>query len=176
MITQEQIERRREIARNYRARNLEKCRLREKLLKRSKPKTYRIWANMKQRCHNPSNWAYKYYGARGIVVCERWHAYKNFAADVGEPEKGMTLDRIDNNGNYCPDNVRWTSRLVQSRNRSDSWLTQHIAQWIWYMRYDLRWRVQDIASFFGKPVSTVGNCLYSKTWNPPQKRIGRVAA
>lgn len=175
-MTDAQREKARAAGRRYRARNLEACRLRDKLLKRSKPKSYRIWANMKQRCHNPSNWAYKWYGARGIRVCERWQTYANFAADVGEPGPGMTLDRIDNNGDYAPDNFRWTTRSVQSRNRRDSWLNEHIVQWIWYMRYDLGWKVQEIAVFFGKPLSTVGNCLYSKTWNPPATRTGRKAA
>jgi hypothetical protein len=159
----------------YRAKNLDRLRERDRERMRNMPKSYKVWLAMRSRCNNPNFWAYSYYGGRGIKVCARWDSYANFAADMGEPN-GLTLDRIDNDGDYTPDNCRWTSRLEQSRNRSDSWLTEHIAKWIWYMRYDLGWKITEIASFFGKPTSTVGNCLYSKTWNPPSIRIGKAAA
>lgn len=69
------------------------------------------------RCHNPDHRAYKWYGARGIEVCERWHDFENFLADVGfDPFPKATLDRIDNDKGYSPDNVRWATHAEQHSN------------------------------------------------------------
>lgn len=80
---------------------------------------YGIWDAMKQRCRNPNCQIFKYYGGRGIKVCERWiQSFQNFLDDMGpRPAKGYQLDRIDNDGNYEPGNVRWVSNKVQSRNK-----------------------------------------------------------
>ena len=86
--------------------------------KNRKPsKVYSIWDAMRQRCSNPKTINFKYYGGRGITVCDRWHVFENFLADMGEPLQGLSLDRIDNNGNYEPGNCRWTTRLIQNRNK-----------------------------------------------------------
>lgn len=84
---------------------------------KSKSRTYRIWANMKSRCTNPNFDSYKYYGARGISVCSRWQLFENFLEDMGEPEESLTLDRIDNDGDYCPSNCRWITMKEQCANR-----------------------------------------------------------
>ena len=85
---------------------------------------------MKQRCYNPNNKRYKDWGARGIKVCDRWKdSFENFYEDVSTlehfGEKGYSLDRINNNGNYEPDNVRWADKKTQGRNRR----TNHIVEY-----------------------------------------------
>lgn len=83
----------------------------------SNHKLYDIWSGIIGRCKNTKNHQYKYYGGRGITVCERWLDVKNFIDDMYPSfEEGLTLDRIDVNGNYEPSNCRWSSRIVQSRN------------------------------------------------------------
>lgn len=81
----------------------------------------RIWRAMKQRCGNPKHSGYKWYGARGIAVCENWMSFEGFYADMGESYfDGATIDRRDPNVGYCKDNCEWvTSEYQQSHKRND---------------------------------------------------------
>lgn len=83
----------------------------------SKTRIHRIWRGMMNRCYNKNDQVYKRYGARGITVCERWHTFENFLADMGEPPDGLTIDRVDNDGSYEPSNCEWATDLQQSNNR-----------------------------------------------------------
>jgi hypothetical protein len=80
-------------------------------------RAYRCWRHMMERCYNPNHVSYPYYGARGISVCERWHEFVNFLADMGEPAEGQSIDRVDVNGNYEPSNCRWATASEQRRNQ-----------------------------------------------------------
>ena len=82
----------------------------------SKHPLYQRWAGMVQRCRNPNHIGFANYGGRGIKVCERWLNFENFLADMGMPAPGESLDRIDPNADYKPENCRWATAAKQSRN------------------------------------------------------------
>ncbi len=98
--------------------------------------TYSTWCGMKDRCNNSNSKFYVNYGGRGITVCERWNnKFENFLADMGERPPGLSIDRINNDGNYEPGNCRWATKFEQAnntrRNRRITYMsdTNTVAEW-----------------------------------------------
>ena len=100
-----------------------------------KTRIYDTWRGMKRRCLNKNYKKFKDYGGRGITVCDEWLEFINFYNDMGDIPDKKTLDRIDNNGNYCKENCRWTTWIEQANNRRNNRFltykgkTQTISQW-----------------------------------------------
>lgn len=97
---------------------------------------YKSWQKMHERCKNTNSTQYKYYGGRGIAVCERWDNFDEFFLDMGpRPGVEFTLDRVNSNGNYSKENCRWASKKVQANNRKSNRLvtiagkTKTLSQW-----------------------------------------------
>lgn len=87
-------------------------------------RTYKAWADMKSRCDNSKTRRFHRYGGRGITYCQEWSRFDAFIKDMGECKNGMSLDRINNNKSYTPDNCRWVNQKVNCQNTSKSkrWL------------------------------------------------------
>lgn len=131
-------------------------------------RAWRRWAGMMSRCYRKTDTAYSRYGGRGITVCERWHDVWNFIADMGDPPESLTLERINNDGPYSPENCRWASYSDQNSNRRSTrkvirdGRSQSIAQWareaglsksVVYARLERGWPL-DLA--LTKPLSAPG--------------------
>lgn len=126
-------------------------------------RTYRIWSGMKKRCFNHNCKSFKYYGARGISVCDRWMEYKNFLSDMGEAPEGMTLERSNNNRGYEPGNCRWATKTEQARNKRNVVLNEVIAAEIRSL-YGHGMTQADISRITGVSSASVSNIVLGKQW------------
>ena len=103
--------------------------------KKTRTPIYRLWSMMLDRCRNPRNRRFEQYGGRGIQVCKRWQQFENFYADMGDRPLNKTLNRINNDGSYCPENCEWADLKTQARNKTSNRLltykgkTQPLAAW-----------------------------------------------
>lgn len=114
------------------------------------------WRNMMDRCYKTSDRSYKNYGGRGITVCERWHQVENFIADMGaKPFPKATLERKNNDGNYCPENCIWASRTTQTRNKRN---TRRV------VLNGIEYPLAELAEQYGIPVRVVRARLDRYRW------------
>lgn len=131
-------------------------------------KLYSVWGNMVQRCTNPKSTWFHQYGGRGIVVCQAWRTFVNFRADMGDPPEGLSLDRIDTNGNYScgkcedcltngwPANCRWATDLVQLTNKRN----------IRRVEYDgKQWTLNSLARHVGISSGCLWSRLVAQGWD-----------
>ena len=125
----------------------------------SKHRLYAIYGGMKQRCHNPLNDDYKYYGGRGIEVCDEWKDdflnFYNWALENGY-KYSLTIDRIENDGDYSPENCQWVSRKFQSRNQS----TNNVIEIDGESKCLAEW-----CEVIGISIATVKWRVYNKKWS-----------
>ena len=123
----------------------------------SKTRIYRTWHTMIDRCENPKNKKYPIYGGRGITVGEPWHSFTNWHEDMGEPPTPQhTIDRIDNNGNYCKENCKWSTAKQQANNRRDNVFIEYQGQ---------RRTISEWSSILNIPYATLCVRLKNKHWN-----------
>lgn len=118
------------------------CRCRN--LKAKNPRLYRVWENMNARCYTPSASSYKYYGARGISVCNEWrNCYNNFfnwACNNGYADN-LSIDRIDVNGSYDPSNCRWATREEQNNNKRDNLMVNGVSLKRYCREHDINYKL-----------------------------------
>ena len=140
----------------YRKNNYLKIMDQEKKFRKFHP-LYFVWQGIMARCTNPNNPAFKRYGGRGIKVCNDWAKYENFEKDMFSTyQKGLQIERINNNGNYCPENCRWATPQEQSNNRRDN----HLISYKGISMTIPRW-----ADKIGIKRSTLGMRIYKYGWS-----------
>ena len=128
------------------------------------PRTYITWLAMLQRCNNPNDNEYKNYGGRGISICKSWTKFENFLKDMGKRPKELTLDRINNDGNYEPGNCRWATRAEQAQNRKSTKLTPITVKIIRYLAKDPQFTQKDLAYAFDVYLLSIWKVVNYRSW------------
>lgn len=124
---------------------------------------------MRQRCLNPKSDKWQWYGGRGVKICEQWSDYSVFLADMGERPAGMTIDRIDNNGDYEPSNCQWATQLEQTRKQEKNVLTEETARQLKSDRAD-GMTYQELGKKYGVSKTTAHRCNIGATWATAKPR------
>lgn len=127
--------------------------------------TYNIWNGMLARCKNKNDKSFARYGAKWITVCDRWLKFENFHKDMGDHEKGLQLDRIDNKKGYSPDNCRWVSPKSNARNRSDNKLDVNTVS---YIKTILKYKLgsqKDLANLLNVSQQTISDIKAGRSWS-----------
>jgi hypothetical protein len=136
-------------------------------------KLYRTWTLMRNRCHNKRGKDYSYYGGRGIRICVDWDDFQVFANEVGlPPGPEWTLDRINPNGHYEPNNVRWATRKTQGRNRPYNGLSDSLVKELRELYGEWRYKKKapngitqaQLAKRYGVTQTTISHALTGRTW------------